>query len=203
MTDSLDDKIKQVLNQMGISEAYKPTGELEKFYKLQDKKVPIKTVHSYNLTPDEGNAIHIVPLFDVHAGHRASDLGLFQSYVDYILNTPDTYTVLGGDLHESATAISIGMGMQKEEDHLAGQRDYLQRVLEPLAREGKILLGIPGNHEQRVSNFNGDCPMRELCRDLGVPYAGYQAYLRLRVGDQKYDIVVFMAMAEDALREPR
>src|SRR5690606_24182803 len=118
-----------------------------------------KKAHVYDLTPDsDSKVVSLVPLFDAHSGHITFNKEKFEQFVEYIYKTPNTYTVLGGDLHESATSISIGKGLLDQEYHLGLQRRYLTKVLKPLAEEGKILSGITGNHEERVAKFNGDCP---------------------------------------------
>lgn len=195
MPNQLEENIKNILKGMGYAGAYDPKGDLESFYKLQPKgeeRAQDKKALVYDLTPKDGSdSIRIVPLFDVHAGLNTTDLRKFESYVEYIHNQPNTYTVLGGDLHESATMTSVGKAVLDEVMHTKDQRRYMERTLKPLADAKKILVGIPGNHEERVAKFNGDNPMEELCHDLGVPYPGYQAFLRIKAGKQKYDVMVF------------
>ena len=55
-----------------------------------------------------GNDVKIVPLADLHIGDSQSDMKLIKNMLDAILNLPDTYCILGGDLMDSAIASSIG-----------------------------------------------------------------------------------------------
>ena len=51
-----------------------------------------------------GNDVKIVPLADLHIGDSQSDMKLIKNMLDAILNLPDTYCILGGDLMDSAIA---------------------------------------------------------------------------------------------------
>jgi hypothetical protein len=49
----------------------------------------------------------------------------------------------------------------------------------------KILGAVSGNHEIRLERYAGFNPLQTFCETLNVPYAGYSAVLRLRIG--RYD----------------
>jgi hypothetical protein len=64
----------------------------------------------------------------------------------------------------------------------------LHKALLPLAKQGKILGALTGNHEMRVAYAVKLNPVEILCQQLDIPYFGYQGYISLRVGNQTYHI---------------
>ena len=68
----------------------------------------------------------------------------------------------------------------------------MQEMLEPLARKGKILGLMPGNHEYRTAVLIKMDPMRLIAKNLTkitgnhVPFLGYQGFHKWVVGNQIY-----------------
>ena len=60
------------------------------------------------------------------------------------------------------------------------QRRRAREIFSPLA-EGGQLLGIgTGNHEEMIHIVQDNDVIRNLCNDMGVPYAGYQCFYVLK-----------------------
>ena len=110
---------------------------------------------------------------------------------ELILNTPNCYTFILGDMMENATKTSVGNAMFDEAYHMPDQLLILQHKLEPLAAQGKILGIVPGNHELRTERLTGSSSMKTLAYQLNVPYCGYQGYLKLKVQEQTYRALMF------------
>ena len=172
----------------------KQVQSLEHFYRVR-KEVPMKgkKIHTYQFKDNVHNELGliIVPITDVHLGHKECNLDLFKGYIDYILKTPNAVTILNGDLAETATKTSVGKAMFEEDMNFPEQMKLLEELLRPLADAGKILGCGPGNHEERIANLIGINPMEMLSEKLGVPYFGYQGFFRVEVGSQLYKIVAF------------
>lgn len=130
--------------------------------------------------------IEIIPLGDLHVGHKSFNLNKLQSVLDYIIKTPNAYTLLVGDQAETATKVSIGKGVFEEDYHIKKQIEVLEKLFKPLATQGKLLGIHPGNHEFRIEALTGIDPMEWLARWLEVPYLGYQAYFSWYVNDIPY-----------------
>lgn len=189
---SYDEKLQEVLEQLQMSEFYmKRVQETESFKKISAMDDgDCKEVNVFNLTPKTGS-IKLVPFYDIHYGLKACNKSKLDAYIDYVCNTEDCYTFLGGDSCETATRESIGLGLLEEELHSGEQRRSLTNKLKPLAEKGKILFGIPGNHEMRSHRFNEDNPMAEICYDLGIPFNIYQSYSIFNVNSVQYNVVAF------------
>lgn len=141
-------KIKNFLGEMGLEKEYNPSQTIDKFFSILDsfeKKVEkhekeviqkdIKTKH---------NKMFIVPLYDVHLGAKTCLKDLFAKTISYIYETPDCYTILGGDIMESATRQSVGLGMIDENLHLTDQMKVVKKLLKPLVDQGKVLGAVTG-----------------------------------------------------------
>jgi hypothetical protein len=138
-----------------------------------------------------GDCIHIVPLHDIHLGAMNSNVAKFQAYVDFILNTPDTYTIGLGDLLENATKCSVGMGVYESDFDIDEQIDQIADYLRPLADAGKLLGLMPGNHEYRTMKLVKLDPMKLVAKELGVPYLGWSGYFKFVVGNETYKAFTF------------
>jgi len=187
--ERLVQKMKETVNATETS-----TKSLEHFYKVRND-VPLKgkPIHTYQFNDPihREQGLIIVPITDVHLGHKEANIELFKGYIRYILETPNAVTVLNGDLAETATKVSVGKAMFEEAFNFPEQMKMLEELLKPLAEAGKILGCGPGNHEERIANMIGINPMRMLAEKLEVPYFGYQGFFRVGVADQVYKIVAF------------
>ncbi|KKL74003.1 hypothetical protein LCGC14_2069300 [marine sediment metagenome] len=65
----------------------------------------------------------------------------------------------------------------KQNDIIDSQRKWLVELLTPI--KSKCLGLITGNHEETIHEDYQDDLTRHLCEDLGVPYAGYVAYINV------------------------
>jgi len=170
------------------------TRSLEHFYRIRNEnKIKGKKVHTYVFDAPvfKEQGLILVPINDLHAGHKECNIELFDEYINYILETPNAVTILNGDLAETATKVSVGKGMFEESFSFPEQMKFLEEKLKPLAEAGKILGCGPGNHEERIANMIGINPMEMLAEKLEVPYFGYQGFFRLTVGKQMYKIMAF------------
>lgn len=137
------------------------------------------------------NTIELVPLFDLHIGLKGCDKEKLINTINYIMETPNAYTVLGGDILECATKTSVGLAMYEEEMGPKDQLLYAFNLLKPLAEAGKILDVVTGNHEMRLANFADMNPVEIMANLLSIPYSGYQGYSLIKVGNNVYKVGLF------------
>lgn len=134
----------------------------------------------------ENNDIHIIPISDVHLGaaeHMQKDWELF---CQSVLETPNTYITLGGDLINNATRNSVS-NIFKETMFPSAQKRKMAEMLKPLARDGRILCAVSGNHERRSQKDCDDEPMFDImCKlDLEHLYRENMAFVKIQMGDVK------------------
>lgn len=60
------------------------------------------------------------------------------------------------------------------------QRRRCNEIFRPLKEEGQLIAIGTGNHEEDIHRKYDDDIIRNLCRDMNVPYAGYQSFIVLR-----------------------
>lgn len=145
-------------------------------------------VLKYDFKP-KSKFIRIVPLGCLHVGHKNFNLDKALKFIDYIVKTPDTYTMMLGDTCENVlaeTAIRHPGSMHEQDMNLEQQREFAIEMIKPLAVKGKVLCWTEGNHSIRSWYSAGFSVEQHLAKELGVPFVGVDALLRLKVGDQIY-----------------
>lgn len=125
--------------------------------------------------------IEIHPMADLHIGDMQADFKLIMERIEHIKNTPNAYCILDGDLMDSAIASSIGdtygANLQPME-----QLKQCVKIFEPI--KDKILVVLPGNHENRIYKSDGLDITELMCAQLGIPhkYSPTTALLFIRFG---------------------
>jgi hypothetical protein len=144
------------------------------------------------------------PLYDLHLGSKATDYAELKKDIKYILDTPDCYTFLGGDVIDGILRVDIkrfmsGCQMDEIQDALDDAlnlytRDAI-RMLKPLADKGKILFAIDGNHEISIKKHHSYNILGEVCNRIEVPHMGAQCMYRLTLKKSntgsKFNWVIF------------
>lgn len=106
----------------------------------------VNEVASINLKPNDEGKVSLINIGDVHYGNPCfseySEEKL-DGYIDYIMNNDGVYTSLMGDMLESANPHStFKLKISPQE-----QYEWIYDKFEPLAKAGKIISIIRGNHE--------------------------------------------------------
>ena len=126
--------------------------------------------------------ISILPLADIHLGDPHSDFKKLMEYIDYLKNTPNAFTVLNGDLMDSATRNSIGDIYAADLSPMR-QLEQCVKIFGPI--KDKILACTGGNHEARIYRSDGIDTSALMCNQLGLDcYAPTGALLFVRFGKQ-------------------
>lgn len=113
-------------------------------------------------------SIDLLPLSDLHYGHKACLVDKIREYVDYIRRTPNVITFLNGDLIENSSKLSVASGVYEQEITPDEQIQHIITMLRPIAH--KIMFSIPGNHEERAMRHMGIDVARIIAEGIGVPY---------------------------------
>jgi hypothetical protein len=104
-----------------------------------------------------------------------------------MVNNPNVYSIIMGDIFDTALKTSIGNTAKALYD-LDDAKDYAVDLLTPLAKTGRLIGGIDGNHERRLYKDSGNSLIKDLCDRLGngTTYFHSQCgYLFLKVGNNK------------------
>lgn len=185
-----------------MKEELRKRGELPKLpgpEEYPDLPIP-QNIVNLKFTPI-GDCIKVIPFADAHIGGEKGtvDWDLIRGVVKYVVDHQDTYTILMGDLTDGAIH---GLGSIRGHPspfkalyNMGGQWSVLlKKVIEPLARNGKILGLIPGDHDTWIDEDRGmdlNAFMVQSISDLTgwkVPYLTDGAWLNLTVGEQYYTV---------------
>ena len=129
----------------------------------------------------ETEKAYLIPLSDLHIGADFNE-DKFLGCRQWILDRPEAYCVILGDVIDNAVTDSIGdtYGTLRPKQ----QKELALKFLEPLARAGKILAWLDGNHEQRSTKQTDEHVGEYLTSMLGIPsvYDPDGIYMFLSVG---------------------
>lgn len=116
--------------------------------------------------PDEWPHIELVPLYDVHLGHRLHYTAKFLRHAEWLSSRPYAIGWNGGDLIENSIIGSPGIFDQVIVPQ--EQFDAAIELIQPFKH--KLAFAIPGNHEARTARVAGFDIARALAKELNVEY---------------------------------
>lgn len=128
--------------------------------------------------------IVIYPISDVHLGAAEHLKDEWGSFCSTIVEQPNSYVILGGDLINNATRSSVS-NIFEETMRPREQKKRMVEMLSPL-RE-KILCAVQGNHEKRSGKDADDDPIYDImCKlDLEDLYREHTAFVKLQFGSSR------------------
>ena len=133
---------------------------------------------TYQFSPRRYKTLELMHLTDLQYGHRQFDETRFLEYRRWLLDEPQRFVVLGGDLVDSATRLSVGSPY----DNTSEPRTQVTGVcdlLHPL--QPRILGYVGGNHERRALPTFGDLG-HLIAEKLSIPYSRGKQYIDLHYG---------------------
>jgi len=128
----------------------------------------------------------IIPIGDVHYGNANVDLPKFLATIEYIRNKENCYAILMGDMCEAINMSDKRFDVESVAPELKSrlsditfaQYENMRDMLAPI--KDKILCSIRGNHGDNLRvRYNTDFDAW-MCKELGIPMAGYSAFLKLK-----------------------
>ena len=127
---------------------------------------------------------YLIPIGDLHRGDRhfgTEGYTKLKGYLTWVMERPNAYIFLMGDILNVASRSSATNPFESD----SGDHEYAQAVelFKPAAT--RIIGAITGNHELRMSNQFGFNPLQPFCNELGIPFLGYSACIRVRVGKER------------------
>lgn len=132
---------------------------------------------------------------DWHLGAETCDEKAVDSWLDTI-QEKEYYVILMGDITENATVGSVGAVFEQS----LSPQEQVKLAVEKLSPiKDYIIGGISGNHGQRSKKTAGLDPDEIMCWELGVPYWGYAAMGRIRVGHANWQIFAHHGVGGGAL----
>jgi len=102
------------------------------------------------------------------------------------LNDSNGYILGHGDYAECITKNDPRFNIRNladwvEKDNIVeSQREKVVSLFKDCAKEKKIIGLLSGNHEEEIHMRHDNDIVRNICKDLNVPYGGYQCFVLLR-----------------------
>jgi len=140
------------------------------------------------LDPLDSDYIEIVTTADLHIGARTHDSARAARHRQYILDSPNRYTLCLGDDFENNLRSSPGAGVFEQQLSPREQRAYGLRWFAPLVEADALLGFLESNHSFRglkEADFSYEEWLADTCK---TRYFGYHANLKVRVGEQVYTL---------------
>lgn len=119
--------------------------------------------------PKPLSSVEILHLTDLQVGSKGFMRERFIEYREWMLSEPNRFGLLGGDLPDAATVLSVASPYDNTAEPMYQVREVVE-LLEPLADKGRLLASVGGNHERRTRKTYGDCGV-EIAQRLKVPYS--------------------------------
>jgi predicted phosphodiesterase len=141
-------------------------------------------VVDFTISHRRPDIINIYPIGDIHAGSIACAENEIRKQIEKIKNDPLGYIIGMGDyadciIKEDKRFQNNGLAKWVESDNIVNsQRKFVSGLFEPV--KDKIICLLTGNHEESIHDKYQDNFTLELCRKLGVRYAGYQCFINVQ-----------------------
>jgi len=157
------------------------------FIYLPQRRVMIKSNEEFVLgeplyyalsLPKELKRLKLLPISDVHYKNHLFSNTHFTRALN-MLEDPETYAVLNGDLLEAVIKTSKGEIYEK----LSPQQEAKWITDRLMPYKGKLLGMTMGNHEYRIFNSVGHDYCKDMAKALGIPYRPEGLLLKISFGD--------------------
>jgi hypothetical protein len=108
------------------------------------------------------NADHLIilPLADLHIGAISTDYDMFLAFTDLILNTPNLYVILVGDLADNFVAFKNMLAIHQQAINPVTQYLLIQKWIEEIKH--KILFTTWSNHPEFEERATGNNKEKEI-----------------------------------------
>jgi len=143
---------------------------------------------------------YLYPFFDPHLGAiESAEYQLSLKVLECANRGPYGLAVGGGDWHDCITSKdwrwkSNGLAPWVENRNIVdSQRRRSNELFYPLVEQGQLIAIGTGNHEEEIHKRHDDDIIRNVCRDMDVPYAGYSCFIVLqfiRAGKSTHNLVI-------------
>ena len=121
---------------------------------------------------------------DLHVGSPAVDYKRIQEEAAYIVNTPDSYVMMMGDLIEG---FFFNPAQMEQIEQVPDQYKLMRSLLEYYSKAGRLLIGWTGDHDT-WSKSRGVGAYSDFSEFTGAHLMSGTGYATLNVGEQQYKV---------------
>lgn len=127
--------------------------------------------------------VEIIHITDLQIGHVNFVRDRFVRFRSWVLESPQRFVVLGGDMIDAATNYTKGSTYENVREP-RGQVKVAINLLKPLADAGRLLGSVGGNHERHTIPTFGDVGAL-IAEALNVPYSAGVQLIDIQFGEHK------------------
>ncbi len=124
--------------------------------------------------------VEMLHLTDLQIGSKNFNRARFVEYREWLLAEEFRFALLGGDIIDAATVLSIASPYENTSEPRYQAAEAVD-LLAPLASAGRILASVGGNHERRTARTWGDSGM-DIAERLRIPYSAGVQHINLFYG---------------------
>lgn len=130
--------------------------------------------------------ITIIPVSDVHLGAAEHMEKEWAEFCDMVLQRPNVFLTLGGDLVNNNIRSAVG-DIWQEQLSPSAQKKQMAKMLEPL--RDRILCCVSGNHEYRSRKDADDNPSYDIMAKLDLEHLWREniAFVKVQLGKKLRD----------------
>lgn len=143
-------------------------------------------VNRINTNNFKGKEMNVVLLGDTHLGAKEFDEAKLRKDIGWIKKQKNTVVILMGDMVNTGLKDSVGAGSFDDDLSPQEQLDQIYDLFEPIKKQ---IVGIHmGNHERRIYEKTSIDIVKNLAKQLSIPYLGGAVLNHIRFGKQTYTI---------------
>ena len=130
--------------------------------------------------------INIYPIGDLHIGSREFNEKAFRRWKDMVVNDEFAKVVIVGDIMDMATKTSKTNIFEATMNPFE-QKKWVEKEFGDF--RDKIIGSVQGNHEYRMNNATGICPMYDVLAKLDLEhlYRPAMAFIKINLGSRNAD----------------
>jgi len=148
-------------------------------------------VDHQEMTLGDGGPVGIVFASCPHLGGRYTNHKAIRDMLDRALLIPNLYWApLGDDIEGYLAGFADASSVHEQAMNVDLQLLMLRAMLIKIAGAGRLLFGTASQHGGKWWEKRGSNPIKDAYRGVGVPWFDGQAYLKLHVGSQVYQVAV-------------
>ena len=123
---------------------------------------------------------------DIHAGAPNAEYGRVAQELEVIVNTPNSYVILGGDLID---CFFFRPAQYEQIEQTPEQIKYMHALIDYLSEHKKILVAFGGDHDRDWPMKSGTDPYHDFPEKTGAYYMHGIGFITLNVGEQPYKLM--------------
>lgn len=136
---------------------------------------------TWKFDPKVHKSIELLHMTDIQYGNLACQVKRVIEYFDWVLDEPNRFILLGGDLVDAATKLSVGSPWDNTKEPQGQLFDFCE-LMAPYRH--RVLGYVGGNHERRTVPTFGDAGQL-IASILRIPYSGGQQLIDIYYGEHK------------------